>query len=80
MEPSVHAHPHQSLSSGSCLLLLLAAKRTLSMSVRGVALRLAMGRVGSGGIDLNAKAPDALGLGSQSYSLSYEESVCTSTS
>ena len=35
------------------------------MSVRGVALRLAMGRVGSGGIDLNAKAPDALGLGSQ---------------
>ena len=43
----------------------LATKRTLSMSVRGVALRLAMGRVGSGGIDLNAKAPDALGLGSQ---------------
>ena len=43
----------------------LATKRTLSMSVRGVALRLAMGRVGSAGIDLNAKAPDALGLGSQ---------------
>ena len=35
------------------------------MSVRGAALRDAMGRVGSGEIDLNANAPEALGLGSQ---------------
>ena len=40
------------------------------MSVRGVALSDGSGRVGSGGIDLNANAPDALGLGSQYVLLS----------